>query len=280
MLLLILVGVMCGIGTLTFTYARSATQSGLTIVACIGLLSLLVQGYQTLFLVIVLTACGIGALVFLYYDGSHVWSWWFPDQPFNPTVKRWLRYLLQAITAGMAYAQVRVFINLVTGVDPGNFPTALTALAALNTLVMWLVVIPAVLLLMSAFYAVAMSVASVREKIGFSETPGVSRRRWGLRAFGAFSLVFICMAAYGLPADTIFVPRAVHIFATHVLIATEYSYDQTCAVSSERRLVAQLKDRRERPVSLVSIAEEGSVAWFIFRHFTFSTGTCNDQLQP
>jgi hypothetical protein len=67
------------------------------------------------------------------------------------------------------------------------------------------------------------------------------------------------------------------IFANHlVLVATEYSYDRTCAISSERRLVAQLKDRRERPVSMVSIAEEGSAAWFIFRHFTFSTGTCND----
>ena len=186
-LLLILVGVMCGIGALTFTYARSTTQSGLTIVACIGLLSLLVQGYQTLFLVIVLTICDIGALVFLYYDGSHVWAWWFPDQPFNLTIKRWLRYLLQAVTAAFAYVQARVYINVLTGVDPGNFPTALTALAALNTLVMWLVVIPAVLVVMSVFYAVAMYVAGVREKIGLSETPGISQRRWGFRAFGAFS---------------------------------------------------------------------------------------------
>jgi hypothetical protein len=279
-LVLILTGVMCGIGVFTFTYDRSKTLSGLTIAALIGLLSLLVQGYQTLFLVIVLTVWGIGALAFLYYDGSHVWSWWFPDQPINPTVKRWLRYLLQAITAGLAYVQARFYINMLTGVDPGNFPTALTALAVLNTLLMWLVVIPTVFMVMSTFYALARYVASILEKIGFTETPGVSRRRWGFRAFGSISLAFIVMAAYGLPADTLFMQRAMRIFVSHVLVAADFSYDRTCAVSSEHRLVAQLKDRREIQVSRVSIAEEGAAAWFIFRNFTFSIGTCVDQIQP
>jgi hypothetical protein len=54
-LLLILIGVMFGIGAFTFTYDRSTTLNGLASTIAIGLLSLLMQGYQTLFLVIVLT---------------------------------------------------------------------------------------------------------------------------------------------------------------------------------------------------------------------------------
>jgi hypothetical protein len=282
-LLLVLVVVMFGLGAFTYTYNRRKTLEWLALVGAIGLLSLIAQGYQTLLLAIGLTICGIGALVFLYYDGLHVWSWWFPDQPFYTTIKRWLRYVLQAITVALAYALARVYINVWTGVDPGNFPTALTALAALTTLAMWLVVIPIVLMAMSALYAVVMCVAAVREKISFPEISGIAPRRWGFRVFGATSLAIICVAAYGLPANTLFVQRAGRIFATNVLVRTEYSYDRTCAVSSERRLVAQLKDRKERQVSIVSIAEEGSLAWFFLfplYHFTFSTGTCVDQVQP
>jgi hypothetical protein len=40
-----------------------------------------------------------------------------------------------------------------------------------------------------------------------------------------------------------------------VLVATEYSYDRTCAVSSEQRLVARLKDFKEWKASMVSIVE-------------------------
>jgi hypothetical protein len=232
-LVLVLIGVMVGIGAITFFYDRRETLWGLGIVAGVGLLSVLAQGYLTLFMVIGLAICGIGALAFIYYDGQHVWSWWFPDESFNPTVKRWLRYLLQAGTAAFAYVQARFAINVLTGVDPGNFPTALAALTALSTLVMWLAVLPAVLMVMSAFYAVAMGIAGIREKIGLTETPGISRHRWGFRAFGAFSLAFTCMVAYGLPSENVSVQRVVRIVASTVLVATEFSYDQTCAVSSK-----------------------------------------------
>jgi hypothetical protein len=166
-----------------------------------------------------------------------------------------------------------------TSVDPGNFPTALTALTALNTVVMWLVVIPTVLLVMSAFYAEAMSIAGVQEEIGPIQTPGISRHRWGFRAFGALSLAFICMAAF-LPTDYVSVRRAGHIVASNVLVAAAFSYDQTCAVSNQKRLVARLKDFKEWKTSIVSIAEDHGAAWWIFplfQRFTFSRGTCDDQ---
>ena len=49
-------------------------------------------------------AVGISGLVLIayYHEGQRLWYWWCPDQPFNPTVKRWVRYLLQAVTAALA----------------------------------------------------------------------------------------------------------------------------------------------------------------------------------
>jgi hypothetical protein len=282
---LISIGVMLVIGALTFTYDRSnrlseLVVSELIVFACIGIFSLMLQGYRTLVFVIVGTIAGIVALAFISYDGPHVWSWWFPDQSFNPTIKRWLRYLLQAGTVAFAYVQARFYINALTGVDPGNFPTALAALTALNTVVMGLTLLPIVLMGMSAVYAGAMFIAGIQEKIGLTETISISRRRWGFRALGAGCFMFACLMAVGFSADHSWVQGVARSIASTVLVATEFSHDRTCAVSSEHRLVAQLKDRRERPVSMVSIAEEGARAWWLFRHITFSTGTCDDQRQP
>ena len=64
------------------------------------------------------------------------------------------------------------------------------------------------------------------------------------------------------------------LIATNMLVATEFSYDRTCAVSGEHRLVAHLKDH------MVSISDEHFVVWFIFSHFTFSRGTCDEQRPP
>ncbi|MDQ3830812.1 MAG: hypothetical protein M3361_16210, partial [Candidatus Tectomicrobia bacterium] len=70
-------------------------------------------------------------------------------------MKRWLRYLLQAVTAALAYVQARFYINELTGVDPGNFPTALSALTALGALTLWLVVLPYILLFMAGVSVLA-----------------------------------------------------------------------------------------------------------------------------
>lgn len=288
-LVLILAGVMLGINALIFFYDRTNTRVGLILSAIIEFFALVMKGYQTLALMLIGAIVGISALAFIYYDGQHVWSWWFPDQPLGPTVKRWLRYLLQALTVALAYVVARVYINELTGVDPGNFPTALTALAALTTLVMWLVVIPNVLMVMSALYAGAMGIEGVRERIGLLETPGISGRRWGFRALGALSLVVTYLMAFGLPAEHPSVQRAARIIATNILVFTEYSYDQTCSVSSEQRLVAQLKYRKEMKASIISTAEDHGMAWpglwwifplLFFHDYTFSRGTCDDQHNP
>ena len=283
-LVLILTVVMLGVGALTFTYARERTRKGLILVACFGLIALRVQGYLTLFLVILGAAFGIGALVFLYYDRQDLWHWWFPDQPFDPTIKRWLRYLAQALTAALAYGQVRAYINLLTGVDPGNFPTALTALTALNILVWWLVVIPIVILLwlslsaLPAVYAGLMVIARAWRKKDQAESPdrpvdGLKRRFWG-----ALGIFFLCWIGFLALVENSPVQQALRIIASNVLVAAEFSYDRTCAISTKHRLVAQLKERRgiATQVSRFSIAKQGSAVWLIFHHFTFSTGICDN----
>jgi hypothetical protein len=273
-LVLILIGVMCGIGALTFTYDPSRTLEGLAIVASVGILSLLMQGYYTLLGVITLTSFGIGAIVFLSYDGQHLWHWWFPDQPFIPTVKRWLRYLVMTCTAALAYVQVRIYLNDLTEVDPHYFPTALAALTALNTLRWWLLVLLIVMLVTAGVSAGVAYMAKLRGQFGPAEIGGISARRWGWRAFGAFSLAVVSVALASALEEVPWSQRAGGLIATTVLVATEFSYDRTCAISSEHRLVAHLKD------PMISIAEEHFVVWFIFRHFTFSRGTCDEHRPP
>jgi hypothetical protein len=62
---------------------------------------------------------------------------------------------------------------------------------------------------------------------------------------------------------------AVESFAKGVLAFTEFSYDRTCAASSETRWVAPLKDRKELKVSNILIAEFQS-----FPDIQFSIGQC------
>jgi len=214
---------------------------------------------------------GTGALAYIYYEGPLVWRFWFPEQPVGPVVKRYVIRVSQALVVAFAYVQARFYINLITGVDPGNFPTALTALTVLSALTVWPVFIAAVGELMFVVYVVVGWIAGV----GGGTIGGVSHRRWGFRAFGAFSIVVICSALYLGAATHPGVQRVVRTIATSVLIATQFSYDQTCAVSSEERLVARLQDRKEMKASLVSIVEGGP-----FRETRFTTGTCDQAMEP
>jgi hypothetical protein len=272
---LVLIGVMVVLSVLTFRYDRYYTLLGVALCVTIGLLSLFVQGYHTGVVALGLTGLGIGTLVFLAYEGRHLWAWWFPDEAFGPTVKRWIRYLLQTVTAALAYVQARFYINELTGVDPGNFPTALAALTALGTLTLWLVVLPYVLLLMAGMSVLAAGWAGIRGKLGQTELGGLSARPWRLRAGGAVAMALLMGLLFLLLAATPFVQRAVRIVASNVLVATEFSYDQTCAVSSKDRLVALLKYRREMTTSLVSIAEGRPL-----RETRFTTGTCDQAIEP
>jgi hypothetical protein len=270
-LLLSLIGVMFGIGALTFTYDRSSTLVGLAMVAGVGILSLIVQGYQTLVLILMGVIFGIGALAFIH----QMWHAWYPDEHIGPLVRRYTFRVLQLLAVALASVQVRASINMLTGVEPGNFPTALAALTALLALPAWLVVIPFAALVMFVVYAAIAYLAGLGREVGFTHLRGLSPGGWAFRVFGAVSLIFICSMAYGLPAEHPAVQRVARIIAASVLVATQFSYDQTCAVSSKERWVARLQDRKEMKASMVSIADVRSL--FDIR---FTTGTCDQAIDP
>jgi hypothetical protein len=204
-----------------------------------------------------------------------MWQVWYPDEHIGPLVRRYAFRVLQLLAVALAYVQARASINMLTGVDPSNFPTALTALTALLAIPTWLVVIAWAALLMLPVYLVTAYLASLGQRMGFTPLRGVSPGGWAFRVFGVVSLIFISLMAYGLPAEHPSVQRVARIVASIVLVATEFSYDRTCAVSSEDRPVALLKYRREMTTSLVSIAEGGP-----FREIRFTIGTCDQAIPP
>jgi hypothetical protein len=206
---------------------------------------------------------GLGGLLFLYAEAPSLWRWWFPDHPFDLTVKRWLRYLGQAFTVGLAYVQVRVSINLLTGVDPGNFPTALAALTALLAVPCWLLVVAFLGPSMSLVYLGRAFFADRRYELGYL-----------LRAVGALVVAGMSLSVLILALTQPLALRVVRIVATAVLVQTEFSYDRTCAVSRQDRWIAHLKGDMTSRENLVSIADIR-----VLHDITFTTGTC-DQDSP
>jgi hypothetical protein len=83
-------------------------------------------------------------------------------------------------------------------------------------------------------------------------------------AFGVFAFCSVLAVGEVSPLN-----RVVHFIAANTLIATEFSYDHTCAMSSKKRLIAQLKDFTESKPPKVLIAE--GRAW---GDINFSIGTC------
>jgi hypothetical protein len=57
---------------------------------------------RTLILILIGVMFGIGALAYIYYEGPLVWRWWFPDQPFSSTVKRYVIRVFQALVLAVA----------------------------------------------------------------------------------------------------------------------------------------------------------------------------------
>jgi hypothetical protein len=109
---------------------------------------LLVPRHLTIFVSIFLPIIGVGALIFLYDR----WRAWYPDQAWGPIVRRYTVRLMRIGAVGLSYAGARYQVNELTGVDPGNFPIALTALTTLFTLPIWLVISIYIFELIAAWY--------------------------------------------------------------------------------------------------------------------------------
>jgi hypothetical protein len=94
------------------------------------------------------------------------WHAWYPDQKLGPIVRRYAVRLLRIGAIGLAYAEVRRYLNELTRVDPGNFPIALTALMTLLTLPMWLAISPLVLELIILWYVLRYYGARITRRLG------------------------------------------------------------------------------------------------------------------
>jgi hypothetical protein len=206
----------------------------------------------------------VSSLAFIHW----VWRRGYPalQQKLGPTGMRYMYGALVTATGGLAYVFARLYLNTLTGVDPGNFPKALTALTTFALVPASIFTIALIAALMSFGFMVAMVIA-----MGWSEIQRYSQQvRWLLglplsqaralpvgrimvNMLGAFGIIAFCsLLVEGEVPPINHVVRAV---AAYTLVVTEFSYDHTCPGSSKERLVARLKDFKEAKPPTVLIAE-------------------------
>ena len=113
----------------------------------------------------------------------------------------------------------------------------------------------------------------VRGLLGFAVKPKPAR--WTQKPW---RFVMLCIGIVGLFMLTVLLWDAARRppfegvfrkFGSALLVMTDFSYDKTCAVSSQTRLVAPLKDRKDLEGTKVLIADASS-----WTHIQFSIGQC------
>jgi len=181
-----------------------------------------------------------------------------------------MRLLLLAVSwlAGLvSYIQARGWIMLLTEVDPNNFPRALIAFAGLIFVPCWLLIATGVgMILVPVYLAVVSVIEHVWELIQFFRglfgkitKPKPQRLslesgrgwRWLFGILGLFFLSGLLWdAASRPPFESVF-----RMLGSALLVMTDFSYDKTCDVSSQTRVVAPLKDRRDLETAKVMIAD-------------------------
>jgi hypothetical protein len=221
---------------------------------------------------------------------AEIWRKWYPalKQKLSPAIGRALFVTLNALAGILAHISARHYLNTLTGVDPNNFPTTLLTFTALAGLSSWIALIGIGAFIFGVVYMVGMVVLNVWEQfrilfsfksLSVAQEPVVSIRRRIVHLFGAIGIGCGCLLLLSITRQPPFT-RIVNLAASIVLVGSEFSYDQTCPVSSEKRLVAHLKDRKELKASRVLIADllprddlnifellsEGAIG--------FSVGTC------
>jgi hypothetical protein len=89
--------------------------------------------------VVIWTIYGISTLMFIFT----VWSKWYPalKTKLNPTMRRWLLVILNALAGFLGHVYARHYLNTLTEVDPTNFPRALLAFTVPATTYAWVLFI-------------------------------------------------------------------------------------------------------------------------------------------
>jgi hypothetical protein len=224
------------------------------------------------------TLAGICSLAFIHW----VWRWAYPalQQRLRTKGMGCVYSLLVTAIAGPAYILARQYLNMLTGVDPGNFPTALGTLTTFALVPAFFFVIALTAALIGFGFMVALIIDMIWCELHnhwqqFRAMWTLSRpQMWLLpswritvNALGAFGVFAFCsLLVMGEIPATKDVARAV---AAYTLVTTEFFYDQTCPKSSKERLVARLKDLKETKPPRALFAEQSS--WGNVR---FSIDTC------
>jgi len=152
----------------------------------------------------------------------------------------------------------RYTLNSITGVDAGNFPTALWAFTLGGIGYVWLNL---TILCLGFMMFKSMVMVFIR---GTVHRPF---RRHGLDLFTAF-----CVFGFvGMSFEYLVTNRTPEIVANLVLMGTEFAHDRTCAASSPTRWVVPLKDRKEFTSSNVLVA-----TYHAWNNISFKIDKCDD----
>jgi hypothetical protein len=218
---------------------------------------------------------------------------WYPALKQKPYMTYVFLPVMNFILVIWAYALAYKYINSLIGIDAGNFAKALGIFTAFAMVPAWMMTIAIMAAVMAMVSMMAMPVLDTLSRWGIIDLwywirnlprvrsvlslPSVEKRELitthlAGRMFGALGVFVLCgLLLVGLPP----VNRVVHVLAMTVLVMTQFSHDWTCAVSSEQRLVAYLKDRKEMKASIVSSVDVHS-----WPDIGFTTGTCDNVIQP
>jgi hypothetical protein len=224
------------------------------------------------------TFASVCSLVFIHW----VWRQAYPalQQKLGPTVMRYVYKLLVIAIGGLAFVFARQYLNTLTGVDPGNFPTARIALATFALVPASIFSIALIAALIGFGFTVAMFIDMVWCELHnhwqqFRAMWSLSRpQAWFLpdwrimvNLFGAFGIFAFCslLVVGEIPP----LNRVGRVVAAYTLVFTEFSYDHTCPRSSKERLVARLKEFKETKPPRFLFAEQAS-----WGDVHFSIGTC------
>jgi hypothetical protein len=213
-----------------------------------------------------------------------VWFVWNVTARWYPALKERLGLsrvykallVLNALAWLPGFWLARLLINRLTGVDAGNFTTALRFFTLGGIAYVWLLFIMICIGLMALKSIVTLCGLMAWEHIRsflwgltLSVPPyrSVPLRRHVMDMFACMSVLFLLAILTSNPTAR----RVVKSVANFVLVATEFSYDHTCAASNETRWVTPLKDRKEvKDASNVLFADVQS-----WTDIHFSIGQCN-----
>ena len=209
-------------------------------------------------------------------------SRWYPALKQRLGLTRVFKVLvgLNALAWLPGYCVARYVLNSVTGVDAGNFPTALWVFTLGGIAYIWFLLIILWLFLMSlkAFVMIGLLWVWGEVRTLLWDLPQARQFKRSLpigRNFRDLFATFCVMALVGIGVNHPIMERTVDAVANLVLVGTEFSHDRTCAASSATRWVAPLKDRKEFKSSNVLVA-----TYHTWNNISFKIEQCDDTTKP